>query len=1549
MLSKKFSLRKRGSHKKTPSHTPTFNSSISDAPIEEEDESPLTAIVTSSSHQTIPPIQGHPESDPGPLGLNVVYTPQYGHKADIVFVHGLGGSSRWTWSKSRKPELFWPLTFLPLEPDLCLSRILSFGYNAKFRKSGNASTVVLDFAKELLFDLKHANDRQKENLNIGAVPLLFVVHSMGGLIVKESTHISNSKLYISELSRDSFTLQKLNEQFRHIAPRLDIVSFYETQPTSLGLKGARVMILEKDSSVLGYPGETSKALDADHHNVCKYDSPGDPNYITVRNVLKSIVSKIIAKSPGTRLSITNERGVRDLKISLAISDLPDLDYLFFQDQWTEGTNSWFLEQKPYSKWLDKTNSSPCILWVTGGPATGKSVLSTFVIKSLLTEGSCCQYFFIRFADMKKRSLGLLLRSIAYQISQNILDFRTKLAELADEGIDFETADPKTIWERVFKSILFRMDCKIPLYWVIDGLDEAVDARSAMKLFQDLGMSSVPIKVAIFSRKTPDITTAMKKIPSSVRQETVSIEGHPEDIYAHIRQELNLSGTDDFKERIVQRIVEGARNNFLWVRLAVEKLNLCHTISDVETALHELPSGMEALYDRMGLLIAQNPSSSGRALAIAVLQCVTCSFRTLTVSELSMALGTEFSGMLDFQQSIVELCGGFIIVDNGGNVVIIHHSAREYLISDENRPFKINYAAANEQLFENCMRCLMKTGLRAKVSREEIPGFLDYSANWWSSHLPLVSAQSTVFTTVNKFLTSHWVLTWIHILAILRRLRILVRASKNLSRYSAARQKSQDSLITDINWLGEQNLLETWAVDLVKIVGKFGAILRGHPDAIYKSIPPFCPRNSAIYQQYGKVEAKTLAVSGISIPDWDDYIARLSFGGYASYITAAGPRVAVMASSGNVLVYDASDFEEAIINPIAHGERVYRIALNRTGTLIVTYGYRTTKMWEIATGTCKLSAQNPESRPRPLTMLFKSNDSILLVGSDDRQIRALDLLDSSPTWKLVADFEEPELEGHLLNSSSYMALNNNGDLLAVAYRGHPLSAWEVDGPVHINHCWRAREVVARGEILEAMWHPHNAELLGLYIEGVVFKWNPYEGEPEELGTGASRLAMSADGSLFATGDVQGTIKVYTTSEFRLLYQLASQDSVLGLAFSPSLHRFYDIRGSYGNVWEPNSLVRYAEHLEKGPDSDSETGSLELGSMVPSRLPRRIDRISVIAASPLGGLYCSGTEYGKVRLFHTQHGFVCDVHTSKGFLGIEQLVWSHDGRYICFSDSGKNTFVFSIRPQNTDFSSVVLNVILEMSMKSITTGPIVQLLFDPSSTWLLVSTSSSLCILSVKSGSVMHSLEWSPEVRKWLVHPRNPALIFWVGPQSVGTMDWDLANMRTYRIEFPVPTDTNCAYDDAYDTRAVDCAIVTHDRSRIFIQTSTGKSQKEKVFFWLSTSSVSEPLPVDHTCSAADSVISTLAFLTHDLSSRILLSLSFLVHDRLVFLSKDYSICSVKISFGHELSSSAARRSSSASATSSMTASDDNRSYQRTAHVYGLEKDLLCVQETERLLL
>jgi hypothetical protein len=322
------------------------------------------------------------------------------------------------------------------------------------------------------------------------------------------------------------------------------------------------MVLEKESSVLGYPGETSKALDADHHSICKYDSRADPNYISVRNALKSLVSKMISSSNSRRPPLPSRKESRDMKTLLAIAELPDIDYTFFRDQWTKGTNNWILEDDNYLQWLHAQESTHQIAWMNGGPATGKSVLSSFIVNTLVEQGFPCQYFFIRYGDQKKRTLSLLLRSIAYQMAQSMPTFAERVIRLVDEAIDFENADPRIIWERIFKSILFETRDQKPVYWIIDGLDEAEDPRIVVRLLSDVSTSYVPIRILFTGRKTSELAVAFQKIPRELHVRSISIEGHVEDLSCYIRQELSTFNDANFGESIVQQLLEGSENNFL---------------------------------------------------------------------------------------------------------------------------------------------------------------------------------------------------------------------------------------------------------------------------------------------------------------------------------------------------------------------------------------------------------------------------------------------------------------------------------------------------------------------------------------------------------------------------------------------------------------------------------------------------------------------------------------------------------------------------------------------------------------------------------------------------------------------------------------------------------------------------------------------------------------------------------------------------------------------------------------------------------------------------
>jgi hypothetical protein len=100
----------------------------------------------------------------------------------------------------------------------------------------------------------------------------------------------SSRAYISNLERSSEFLAMMNNTFRHYSQDLTIYSFYETQHINLG-----VMIVPRDSAILGYPGERVNLLNADHRGVCKFESPSDSNYIVVRNAFNTINEAIMER------------------------------------------------------------------------------------------------------------------------------------------------------------------------------------------------------------------------------------------------------------------------------------------------------------------------------------------------------------------------------------------------------------------------------------------------------------------------------------------------------------------------------------------------------------------------------------------------------------------------------------------------------------------------------------------------------------------------------------------------------------------------------------------------------------------------------------------------------------------------------------------------------------------------------------------------------------------------------------------------------------------------------------------------------------------------------------------------------------------------------------------------------------------------------------------------------------------------------------------------------------------------------------------------------
>ncbi|MEH2043605.1 AAA-like domain-containing protein [Nostoc sp.] len=230
---------------------------------------------------------------------------------DVIFVHGLGGHARGTWhpQERRDDDNFW-LTWLAQErPDL---GIWSFGYKAEPFEWRGSTMPLFNRASNL--------QEYLEVSDIGKYPIIFIAHSMGGLLVKEmlrnaqtfqkkaviqqtkgivflstphtGSHLANlidkigilarTSVSVNELKAHIPQLRQLNEWYRQNVDFLEITTkvYYETKPTQ------GFLVVDPDSANPGIKDIQPTATDDDHLSITKPKSTENLVYKGVSQFIK---------------------------------------------------------------------------------------------------------------------------------------------------------------------------------------------------------------------------------------------------------------------------------------------------------------------------------------------------------------------------------------------------------------------------------------------------------------------------------------------------------------------------------------------------------------------------------------------------------------------------------------------------------------------------------------------------------------------------------------------------------------------------------------------------------------------------------------------------------------------------------------------------------------------------------------------------------------------------------------------------------------------------------------------------------------------------------------------------------------------------------------------------------------------------------------------------------------------------------------------------------------------------------------------------------------
>ena len=246
---------------------------------------------------------------------------------DVVFVHGLTGDPFTTWTSigAAEPEGEYWLNWLAADlPDV---NLYTFGYPASiFAQWAKKEMNLYERAKHCLELLA--------GYEFGKRPIIFVCHSLGGLLVKQllrtgkesddqgwrqiadhciavffiATPHSGSSLanllskfsgcfsssHVEKLRRDSSDLDELNESFRVLCRRqnLDVTVYYEMHKT-----GKLTIVVDKESADPSLSGVMPIPIDASHTNICSPENRHSPIYISIRHRLKSLIPLPVVSEP----------------------------------------------------------------------------------------------------------------------------------------------------------------------------------------------------------------------------------------------------------------------------------------------------------------------------------------------------------------------------------------------------------------------------------------------------------------------------------------------------------------------------------------------------------------------------------------------------------------------------------------------------------------------------------------------------------------------------------------------------------------------------------------------------------------------------------------------------------------------------------------------------------------------------------------------------------------------------------------------------------------------------------------------------------------------------------------------------------------------------------------------------------------------------------------------------------------------------------------------------------------------------------------------------
>lgn len=335
----------------------------------------------------------------------------------------------------------------------------------------------------------------------------------------------------------------------------------------------------------------------------------------------------------------------------------------------KGTCRWILSTAQFQSWVEDSEVSRT-LWISAPPGMGKTHLSVFLSKRLqrlceVQKDSIALFFFCDNKVETRNTGSSILRGLIYQLIQYRKDLvRIPLQQWKMQEDVFSGGKSfQSLWG-MFEDMT---EClpNTEVYCLIDALDECEkeSALLVLKKFNKLIEAKSRIKFIAVSRRHPEHIA--ESLFSAISIEIDSDIAAKDDVKRYITDRVgHLAQIKGITNKPLHRQIENvflgrAQDTFLWVSFMTHDL-LPKTVVQIEAALDQLPTGLDAVYDR---ILRQVDPEKAETIS-KLLGWVALAARPLAVSEICEALyiqPTPFVGRDQVCLDYIRACGHLLQV------------------------------------------------------------------------------------------------------------------------------------------------------------------------------------------------------------------------------------------------------------------------------------------------------------------------------------------------------------------------------------------------------------------------------------------------------------------------------------------------------------------------------------------------------------------------------------------------------------------------------------------------------------------------------------------------------------------------------------------------------------------------------------------------------------------------------------------------------------------------------------------------------------------------